>query len=303
MEILLTGATGFVGSHILEELLDTGHLVSIITRSSSDLYRIRHRLDEVVQVYKVDQGSLESIFQKQQVEVIIHTATSYGRNQLLSEQLEANIQFPVRLLELGERYQAKAFINTDTFFGKEQHSSYAYLDSYSKSKKFMDSMARAYAASHSIKYVNMRLEHVYGPKDQENKFISAVMRALLQESSLQLTPGEQKRDFIYVKDVAKAYTTVLEHLQTLPNEMEFEIGRGESVSIREFVELAHQLTASSTRLSFGMLPYREYEIMDSYADQRGLLALGWKAETDMVAGISAITESFNETKQQDKRKM
>lgn len=297
MEILLTGATGFVGSHILEELLDTGHRVSIITRNSSDLYRIRHRLDEVAQVYKVDQESLESILQKQQVEVIIHTATSYGRNQLLSEQLEANIHFPVRLLELGERYQAKAFINTDTFFGKEQHNSYAYLDSYTKSKKFMDSMAKAYAASHSIKYVNMRLEHVYGPKDQENKFISAVMKSLLQESSLQLTPGEQKRDFIFVKDVAKAYTTVLEHLQTLPDEIEFEIGRGESVSIREFVELAHQLTASSTNLDFGMLPYRESEIMDSFADHKNLLTLGWEAETDLFAGILATIESLVGAKQ------
>lgn len=292
MEILLTGATGFVGSHVLEELLDQGHRVSIIIRTSSDVYRIRPRLDEVAQVYNLDYGNLESIFQKQQVEVIIHMATSYGRNQLLSEQLEANIQYPIRLLELGAKYQAKAFINTDTFFGKEQHSSYTYLDSYSKSKKFMDSIAKAYAASHSIKYVNMRLEHVYGPKDQEHKFISATMRALLQEPSLQLTPGEQKRDFVYVKDVAKAYTTVIAHLESLSKTMEFEIGRGCSITIREFVELAHQLTASSTSLDFGSLLYRESEIMDSYADHKGLLALGWRADTDILTGISSIVESL-----------
>ena len=292
MEILLTGATGFVGSHMLEELLDTGHRVSIITRSSSDLTRIRPRLNEVAQVYNMDKVSLESIFQKHQVEVIIHTATSYGRNQLLSEQLEANIQFPIRLLELGTKYHSKAFMNTDTFFGKEQYSSYAYLDSYSKSKKFMDNMAKAYAARHSIKYVNMRLEHVYGPNDQEHKFISATIQALLRKPSLSLTQGEQKRDFVYVQDVAKAYTTVIDHLEALSDVTEFEIGRGCSTSIREFVELAHQLTASSTSLDFGLLPYRESEIMDSYADHQGLLALGWRAETDLHAGIMAILKSI-----------
>ncbi|CAH1223739.1 NAD-dependent epimerase/dehydratase family protein [Paenibacillus sp. JJ-223] len=294
MEILLTGATGFVGSHVLEALLDQGHKVSIITRGSSDLYRVRTRLHEVEQVYNMDHDDLESIFQTKHFETIIHTATSYGRNQLLSEQLEANIQYPIRLLELGSKYQATAFINTDTFFAKEQHRSYTYLDSYSKSKKFMDGMAKAYAASHPIKYVNMRLEHVYGPKDQKNKFISATIRALLQEASLQLTPGEQKRDFVYVKDVAKAYTTVLDHLDTLSDTTEFEIGRGFSTSIREFVELAHRLTVSSTTLDFGSLSYREGEIMDSYANHKELLALGWKADTDLFAGISAIIESLIE---------
>ncbi|GGH64325.1 paratose synthase [Paenibacillus silvae] len=290
MNILLTGATGFVGSHVLEELLDQGHKVSIITRSSSDLHRIQNRLDELEKVFNLNETDVESIFESQQVDVIIHTATSYGHNQRLSQQLNANVHYPIELLELGAKYQAEAFINTDTFFGKDEHHSYAYLDSYSKSKKFMDTMARSYAACHGIKYVNMRLEHVYGPRDQEHKFISFVMRSLLQETSLRLTPGEQRRDFIYVKDVAKAYLAVIDNLKDISGIAEFEVGRGFSVSVREFVELAYELTGSRTVLEFGSLSYRESEIMESYANHKNLQALGWKAETELSYGISSIIE-------------
>jgi nucleoside-diphosphate-sugar epimerase len=108
---------------------------------------------------------------------------------------------------------------------------------------------------------------------------------------LKLTPGEQKRDFIYIDDVLSAYSTLLDaHGKLNKSFLAFGLGSGQAVRIRDFVELAHCLTESGTELKFGALPYREGEIMESAADIGALECLGWRPAFTLEQGLLKTIE-------------
>jgi nucleoside-diphosphate-sugar epimerase len=116
-----------------------------------------------------------------------------------------------------------------------------------------------------------------------------IQECLDSTGEIALTPGEQRKDFVYVGDVVAAVLTVLEGLDRLPpGPTDLECGTGEAVSIRGFVETVHRLTASRATLRFGALPYRENEIMLSQANPGDLRALGWEPRTTLEAGLRAI---------------
>ena len=113
--ILLTGATGFLGSHILETLRENSEVI-ILKRSFSDTGRIRDFLPGVVH-YDADTTPLEHIFKERSIDGIIHAATEYGRHKGPDEVVASNVVFPLKLLELGISHGISFFI-TPIFYGE-----------------------------------------------------------------------------------------------------------------------------------------------------------------------------------------
>jgi len=144
-----------------------------------------------------------------------------------------------------------------------------------------------------IQFVNIKLEHMHGPDDDSSKFTTWIVQSCLKNIvKIELTPGEQKRDFIYIDDVVDAYKLLLKKSRQLDiGFQEFDIGSGKAVSIREFVETVKRLTGADTELAFGAKPYRENEIMHSEADITKLLALGWKPKCDLIKGLKKTIEA------------
>lgn len=82
----------------------------------------------------------------------------------------------------------------------------------------------------------MKLEHMYGPKDDKAKFVPWVIEQFKQNKRcLDLTEGSQERDFVYVADVVSAYMKVLERCNSLPQFIEFDVGTGKPITVRQFV--------------------------------------------------------------------
>jgi nucleoside-diphosphate-sugar epimerase len=135
---------------------------------------------------------------------------------------------------------------------------------------------------------------MYGPGDDRSKFTSHVLHTCHENQPvLALTRGEQLRDLIHVDDVVSAFDLVLKNASSLQSRETIEVGTGESPSIRSFVEMAHRLLKSTTRLDFGAIPYRPREPMLCVADIHRLLALGWAPRHDLASGIAqTIQEDF-----------
>jgi len=286
-QILLTGATGYLGSHLARALVAAGHHVAVLKRVSSSLAKIETLLPQI-QLFNIEDG-LEKPFQVLgRVDVVIHVATCYGRNgENEAVIFEANTAFPLRLLEVAAAYKTQVFINTDTSLDK-------YLNAYSLSKKQFMEWGRFFAVRNKLRFLSLRLEHFYGPGDDDSKFTSHVIKSCLDNvPELKLTLGEQIRDFIYIDDAVSAYLLLLEKLNQF-NEwfVEFDVGSGEAVTVREFVERIHHLTGSRTELKFGAVPYRDGEVMYSNADTGFLKGLGWHRQVGLEQGIINTMEGY-----------
>jgi nucleoside-diphosphate-sugar epimerase len=286
MKVLVTGATGFLGSHLVRALVARGDRVVVLKRGRSDLARIR---DLVPRLALHDaEGGLDRLFAEHgDLAGVLHTATCYGRNGEPDDVVhEANTAFPLRLLQKAAAAHVPLFVHTDTCFSSGPLR-YTYLKSYSLSKRQFTEWGEHFATRGDVCFVNVRLQHPYGPGDGPTKFVPAILRQLVDGvEELRLTPGEQKKDFVHVDDVVSALLLVLDRAgERMAPFQEYECGSGQAVSIRHFVETAHALVAPRTRLLFGALPYRDNEIMYSCADVSALVDLGWSPRCGLREGL------------------
>lgn len=286
MRILLTGITGYLGSHLANALLNAGYEVVGLKRQSSSLQRIESILPNVM-LYDLDDTNLTiPLKQIGKIDGVIHTATCYGRKgEEDYEIFSANLIFPFNLLNAAINIDAKFFINTDTALAK-------FLNPYALSKCQFAEWGRYFAQQRKVRFLNLKLEHFYGPNDDKSKFTAHVINSCLENvPELKLTLGEQQRDFIYIDDVVSAYMLLLEKKALISdNFIEYEVGSGSSITIRQFAETVHRLTASKTHLNLGALPYRTDEVMRSEASIDGLKALGWNCQYSFESGLKQVIE-------------
>ena len=137
--------------------------------------------------------------------------------------------------------------------------------------------------------VNVALEHFYGPGDDPSKFVSNIIGKLLrQEACIALTPGEQRRDFIYIDDVVDGFLKIIDwSFGQSAGFHHYEIGSGQTLSIRDFVQQIKRLTGNErTELAFGALPYRALEVMESRVNLAPLAGLGFQPRISLEEGLS-----------------
>lgn len=279
--ILMTGATGFLGSNILKQLLlKRGYEIIILKRSFSNVWRIKDIIKEI-RYFNLGENSVEDIFRNMDIDVILHCATHYGRKETdIFNVIEANLLMPLRLLEIGKKNGVKCFINTDTILDKR-------INYYSMSKNQFKSWLEM--NSDNLICINVLLEHFYGPFDDKTKFTAFVIDKLLNNAEqIDFTKGEQKRDFIYINDVVTAFNKILDTAFNFKNGFyNYEIGTGKAVEIRQFVKMIKNISGNSkTNLNFGTIPYRKNEIMVSKVDVTEITKLGWKSRYSLKEGLS-----------------
>jgi nucleoside-diphosphate-sugar epimerase len=290
--ILLTGGTGFLGSHLLKKLLQDNYDVIVLKRSSSSVWRIKDYALQVTFYDINDDTNFKKIINDHKIDAIIHAATNY-QDKDLNKILQTNIIFPVKLLDAAQNSDVKLFINTDTFFTK--NVGYSYLNRYSVSKQILTTLLQQY--QHPV-IVNLRLEHVFGERDSKNKFVTYLIEDLINNKPvIDFTEGTQERDFIYIDDVVDAYLKTITQFKKFNGYQSFEIGRGSALSIRSFVEKAHAISGSASVLRFGQLPQRAGEFTNSTANTEFRDLTGWTAQTDIESALKRLIEDYQINKQ------
>ena len=282
--ILISGATGFLGSNILKRLVDQNHKVVILKRSFSNTERIDDYLKKI-KYYDIDKVKLDKCFLENNIDAFIHCATDYGRKKIDPMQIiDSNLIFPLKLMEIAINNNCKIFLNTDTILDKR-------VNSYSLSKSQFLDWFKIY--SEKAICINIVLEHFYGPFDDKSKFVASIIKKLVNnESHINFTLGEQKRDFIYIDDVVDAFKIVLENIINMKNGFySYEIGTGKFISIKKIVTVIKELIGNSTNLYFGAIPYRTSEIMEPKMDLNPIKKIGWKPMTKLVNGLKKTIES------------
>ncbi len=164
------------------------------------------------------------------------------------------------------------------------------MKDYIKSKKHFKEWGERLAIQNEIQFTNMRLFHLYGPMDNIEKFTNSVIDRLLENKTIDLTQGTQLRDFIYVEDAVRAFINVIENK---PEEevSNFDVGTGKNIMIRDFVQEAHNLIGSKSKLNFGAIPMHENEPNFPAAHIEELLEIGWNPRMSLRDGLTKIVNS------------
>lgn len=301
MRIFLTGATGFVGSHVARELIAHHHTVAALIRPASNRWRIAEVLPSLV-VIDGDVPALHNATAPIRAflpDAIIHTAwqgvASGARND--TAQIE-NIVATTKLVELAHTVGCRTFIGlgSQAEYGIYQHAISEDMPAnpvtmYGAAKLSASILTQRLCELNTIRCVWLRLFSAYGPADNRAWLLPYVILSLLRGETPALTAGTQMWDYIFVEDVARAI-----HLAAANATMRgvYNIGSGEIHSIRTIVEQARDLIDSQRTLGFGQITYRPDQVMHLQAEVTRLRACGWSPQVALTEGLRRTVTWFRE---------
>lgn len=289
MLILVTGATGFLGSHLVRHLVQAGHEINAIRRASSSARRLGD-VEKKIHWFTVEAENRVASAAFVGVDVVVHTAACYGRaGETELEVVRANTLFPLAVLAGAVEHCIRKFIHTDSALPPE-------TSPYALSKAQFSQWGKLMADFRGLNFINARLEHFYGPGDDNVKFTSRVIASCLNNTpELPLTAGDQQRDFAYIGDVVEALRLLIaDSGRAGTGYVEVPIGSGTTTTVRELVEMIHTITRSRTRLLFGAISPRPKEVRYSCADLTLMNRLGWKPATTLRTGLELTISSMHQ---------
>ena len=288
----MTGATGFIGSHVVRELRARGLDVRASVRSTSDRSAFADVVDEVdwVECDLARASPIELQGLCHSVDACIHAAwyVEPGKYAHASENV-AWVGTSMRLLEALATGGCERAVYIGTCFEYDHRTGYLDEESptrpwtlYGAAKLSTALMGARLAEQLDVDFSWARLFYQFGPHEQERRLVPQVVRSLLAGEDVAVTRGTQIRDFLHVADVASALVDVAssEHVGAV------NIGSGRPVSVRDVVHCIAEILDSSDRVRFGARPDNPSDPPFICANNEVLEEeVGWTPRFDLEAGL------------------
>jgi len=300
-QILVTGGAGFIGSHLVEKLLELGFFVKILDNfSTGKLENLAHLDQNKIQIIKGDVSHFEEIFEAaQNVEAIYHEAALVSvplsiQNPQLSFQINSlgsfNVFETARRLNISKIIYASsaAVYGTNQNLPLKETELCEPLSPYALEKHYTEQLAHLYFHLYGISSVGLRYFNVYGerqdPTSPYSGVISIFVDKLLKNQQITIFgDGEQTRDFIYVKDVISANILALEYSEK--NAQIFNVGTQTSITINKLLFVLQ--TQLKTSIIPTYQPNRSGDIKDSCANNSKLKeTLHWNPQFSIEEGFA-----------------
>jgi len=299
MAVLVTGGAGFIGSHIVDKLIEKNHEVIVADNLSVGK---EQNLNPKAKFYKMDLKSLEleKIFAENKIEYVSHHAAQASvavsmRDPLFD--LQQNVAATVNLLQNCKKYGVKKIITASTaaVYGvpenlpvDENHKITA-LSFYGLSKMTMENYIKFFG----VDYIIFRYANVYGPRQDahgEAGVISIFIDKMFNDQLIEIHgDGEQTRDFVYVEDIAKANLLAIE--SCIKNET-LNISTDSSVSINGLFGVLKNISGYKREAVY--TAPREGDIKDSVLDNsKAKSMLSWNYEVNLEEGLKSTIKWEN----------
>ena len=303
MRVLLTGASGFVGSHVLARFLRAGeHTVAVVLRPGREPHRISHLLSgiEVITGDVAQPRALDESVRRFVPDVVVHSAwaapSTQNRNSV--EHAE-HVAHAIELVKLAHAAGARHFIGLGSQAEYGPAANLATEDQpaqpttlYGTAKLCAGLLAGKLCAALDIRFAWLRLFAAYGPGEDAGWLIPAMCHAFMNGQRPATTPGEQVWDYLYVEDAAEA----VHRVAILPSATGvFNLGSGHGHTVREVIERVRDLVAPLATIGFGERAYAPDQVMHMQANiDRLRQTTGWQPKIDLATGLRRTVDWFRQ---------
>jgi nucleoside-diphosphate-sugar epimerase len=297
MNILVTGGTGFIGSHVVEKLLKKRHTVILIKRKTSNTWRIDSFIKRTITYNDTATLDYRKIMKKHSIDLIIHLAGQYIKQHSsyrdIRSMIKSNIDFPSKILDAAVAEGIKYFINTGTFFEYDlkgiigEKSPVLPYDYYAATKLAFEDILMYYSRIHKLNTLTLKLFSPYGEMDNK-KVIPLIIRNAIEGKNVALTKGDQSLCFTYVGDTADAYINAVEYLAKSKKSLyeAINIGVRRGISIKKIVKIIESESGKKEIASFGLLKQDHDETVNIMCDNtKARRILHWSPKTSIEEGI------------------
>ncbi len=306
-KILVTGGTGFIGGHLVEELLKLGVKVTIIDikvnpKSTFVLNKLKNKVDlKIIDIR--DKKKLGNFFKKYTPEYIFHLAAEPIVEKAYENPVDAfetNINGTINLLEeLRKNKKIKGMIvaSSDKAYGKtiKKYTEEFPLKGdhpYDVSKSCMDLICQTYIKTYNLPIVITRFGNVYGEGDLYfNRIIPGICKAIAEDKILEIrSDGSYVRDYLYVKDVVDGYIFLLKNFEKTRGEA-FNFSSKDTLSVLELIKKTEKVL--KTKIKYKIINNAKNEIPYQHLNDNKIKKLGWKNNFTFSNTIKFVNNWYN----------
>jgi len=312
--ILITGGAGFIGSHLVDRLLDGGDARVTVVDNFSDFYdpavkraNIRSHLErnnfELVQADITDSWAIEHLFSRSKFDCVVHLAARAGVRPSLEDPLAyeiTNVRGTFNLLEAARRNEVPRFVfgSSSSVYGvnskvpfSEDDPVASPISPYAVTKIAGEAACHAYSHLYGLRIVCLRLFTVYGARQRPDLAIHKFARLISKGLPIPMFgDGTTRRDYTYIDDIVAGLLAAMKY-----NRTQFEVinlGESRTVELRRLVELIEQ--ALGKRAIIDHQPQQPGDVPVTFADvNKARRLLGYEPATQIEDGIERFVEWFN----------
>ena len=289
--VLITGASGFIGRHLLHQLRTYGSHISTISRNYCDF-------PQEIEQFAIDIKDTHAIskcIHNCQPEYIFHLAAYKERNENIPAfytAIETNIIGSLNIFSAAKEVssvQSIVTIGTAEEYGNnippfDERFRESPVTPYSFSKVCVSHMGELFSHLYNLPVIIVRPTLAYGPGQGTDMFLPSLITSLLENKPFDMTSGEQTRDFVYVADLVEAL--ILASGNTNAQGKIINIGSRVPIKLADIAEKIEKMIGKKDLVKLGKKPYRINEVMEYYVDlKKAEDILGWKAKTSIEEGL------------------
>lgn len=311
MNIFITGGAGFIGSHLIENLLDEGHNIYTIDNFNEyyDVRIKRHNIETALKnpAYHLIEGDildfdlLSDIFSRQSFDLIIHLAARAGVRPSIQQPIlyqQVNCAGTINMLEMARIYQVKKFIfaSSSSVYGNSSHVPFRESDSvdnpvspYAATKKAGELFCHTYHHLFNISVVCLRFFTVYGPRQRPDMAISKFTRLIDAGKKVPMFgDGSSKRDYTFIADIVSGIRAAMAHCNGYHI---YNLGESRTIKLKDLILLIASFLGKKAHIE--CLPFQPGDVKITYADiSQAQKELGYFPSFDLELGIQKYIEWY-----------
>lgn len=266
-KILLTGATGFLGSHIAESLVSKKVEVFALKRENSNCWRCENFYDKITWINYDDQSVWKEVVIKSRISIIIHAAwlgvEAFERDDL--EVQAKNIDLIAKLLEIGKTLKIKKFISlgSQAEYGQinneiDENAMLKPTTAYGVIKVASSEIVKSFCIENNIQWFWLRIFSVFGEREGNSWLIPSLIFKIKEQTSMDFTAGMQKHAYMYVKDFVAIMNKVI-GMNVVSGV--YNVCSNETSYLKDVIQKIAYIVNPEFKLNFGAIPYRNSQSM------------------------------------------